>query len=33
MTNKLRDLLAGTRALESRLTTAFELAAHTVTAG
>ena len=32
MTNKLRDLLASTRALESRLTAAVEQAAHTVTA-
>ena len=32
MTNPLRDLLASTRALESRLTAAVEQAAHTVTA-
>jgi hypothetical protein len=30
MTNTLRKVIAGTRALESRLTTAFEQAAHTV---
>ena len=30
MTNTFRKLIAGTRALESRLTTAVEQAAHTV---
>jgi len=32
MTNRIRDLVAGTRALESRLTAAVEQAAYTVTA-